>query len=183
MSQQNSVSTGGQPQNGMGTAALILGILQFVCLGTIGSILANVFGKIGMNRADQGLATNRGAAKAGFVLGRICVNLTNFSGRASRSEFWWFYLFIVIVGTILSIIASATGASSGSGGGVITFILLVVLGLASLSVSVRRLHDTNKSGWLVLLNLLPCIGPIILIVFWVQPSTEGDNSHGPRPTA
>jgi uncharacterized membrane protein YhaH (DUF805 family) len=112
-------------------------------------------------------------------------NMTNFSGRASRSEFWWFYLFIVIVGTILSIIASATGADSSSGIGVnvVMFVIYVILVLASLSVSVRRLHDSNKSGWLVLLNLLCCIGPIILIVFWVQPSTEGDNSYGPRPTA
>ena len=76
MSQRNSLSAGSQPQNGMGTAALILGILQFFCLGTIGSILAIIFGKIGMNRADQGLATNRGAAKAGFVLGWIGVALT-----------------------------------------------------------------------------------------------------------
>lgn len=59
------------PRNGMGTAALVMGILQFLCLGTIGSILAVVFGKIGMTRADEGLATNRGAAKAGFVLGII----------------------------------------------------------------------------------------------------------------
>lgn len=64
-----------QPQNGMGTAALVMGILQFFCLGIIGSILAIVFGKIGMDRADQGLATNRGTAKAGFVLGIIGVVL------------------------------------------------------------------------------------------------------------
>jgi|AACY02.16.fsa_nt_gi hypothetical protein len=62
---------GAAPQNGMGTAALVLGIVQFFCLGTIGSILAVVFGKIGMNKADQGLATNRGSAKAGFILGII----------------------------------------------------------------------------------------------------------------
>jgi uncharacterized membrane protein YhaH (DUF805 family) len=121
----------------------------------------------------------------GESIKHVFSNMTNFSGRASRSEFWWFYLFIVIVGTILSIIASATGADSSSGFGVnvITFIIYVILVLATLSVSVRRLHDSNKSGWLVLLNLLCCIGPIILIVFWVQPSTEGDNSYGPRPTA
>lgn len=64
------------PQNGMGTAALVMGILQFFCLGTLGSILAVVFGKIGMNKADQGLATNRGAAKAGFVLGIIGLALS-----------------------------------------------------------------------------------------------------------
>jgi len=62
---------GAAPQNGMGTAALVMGIVQFFCLGTIGSILAVVFGKIGMNKADQGLATNRGSAKAGFILGII----------------------------------------------------------------------------------------------------------------
>ena len=67
---------GAAPQNGMGTAALVLGILQFFCLGTVGSILAIVFGKIGMNRADQGLATNRGAAKAGFILGIVGIALT-----------------------------------------------------------------------------------------------------------
>jgi hypothetical protein len=67
-------SNQGQPaQNGMGTAALIMGILQFFCLGIIGSILAIVFGKIGMNKAEQGLATNGGLAKAGFILGIIGV--------------------------------------------------------------------------------------------------------------
>lgn len=57
------------PQNGMGTAALVMGLLQFVCIGTIGSILAIIFGRIGMNKAKQGLATNGGMAKAGFWLG------------------------------------------------------------------------------------------------------------------
>jgi len=60
----------------MGTAALVMGILQFFCLGTIGSVLAIVFGKIGMNKADQGMATNRGAAKAGFILGIVGLALT-----------------------------------------------------------------------------------------------------------
>ena len=60
-----------QPQNGMGTAALVMGILQFFCLGIIGSILAIIFGRIGMRNAAQGLATNGGAAKAGFILGII----------------------------------------------------------------------------------------------------------------
>lgn len=64
------------PRNGMGTAALIMGILQFVCLGTIGSILAIVFGKIGMNRAKRGEATNGGMAKAGFILGIVGIILS-----------------------------------------------------------------------------------------------------------
>jgi Domain of unknown function (DUF4190) len=79
------------PQNGMGTAALIMGILQFFCLGIIGSILAIVFGKIGMDRADQGLANNRGTAKAGFVLGIIGVVLA-------------------VIGAIIYVILLSTGA-------------------------------------------------------------------------
>ena len=59
----------GAPQNGLGTAALVMGILQFVCLGPIGSVLAIVFGRIGMTKAKRGEATNGSAAKAGFWLG------------------------------------------------------------------------------------------------------------------
>ena len=73
---QPNPNTGLAPQNGLGTAALVMGILQFFCLGTIGSVLALIFGKIGMNKADQGLATNRGVAKAGFVLGIVGLALT-----------------------------------------------------------------------------------------------------------
>jgi uncharacterized membrane protein len=83
------------PQNGLGTAALVMGILQFFCLGTIGSILAIIFGKMGMNKADQGLATNRGSAKAGFVLGIVGLALT-------------------VVGIIVWIIVFAAAAASGN---------------------------------------------------------------------
>jgi uncharacterized membrane protein len=82
------------PQNGMGTAALVMGILQFVCLGTIGSVLAIIFGKIGMNKADQGLANNRGVAKAGFVLGIVGLALT-------------------VLGIIIWIIVFSVAAASG----------------------------------------------------------------------
>jgi len=66
-----SGQAGTPPQNGMGTAALVMGVLQFVCLGTIASVLAIVFGRIGMKRAEQGLATNGDVAKWGFWLGII----------------------------------------------------------------------------------------------------------------
>ena len=59
------------PQNGLGTAALVMGILQFVCLGPVGSILAIVFGRIGMTKASRGEATNGSSAKAGFWLGIV----------------------------------------------------------------------------------------------------------------
>jgi hypothetical protein len=83
------------PQNGMGTAALVMGILQFFCLGIVGSILAIIFGKIGMNKAAQGLATNGGSAKAGFVLGIIGLILS-------------------IIAIIIWIIVIATSAANGN---------------------------------------------------------------------
>jgi len=88
-------AAGPAPQNGLGTAALIMGILQFFCLGTIGTILAIVLGKMGMNKAEQGLATNGGAAKAGFILGIIGAVLT-------------------VIGIVIYIIVFAVAASSGS---------------------------------------------------------------------
>ena len=84
---------GSAPQNGMGTAALIMGILQFFCLGIIGSVLAVIFGKIGMSRAEQGLATNGGAAKAGFWLGIVG-------------------LILFAIGIVIWIIMMASGATS-----------------------------------------------------------------------
>lgn len=68
------------PQNGLGTAGLVMAILQFVCLGPIGSILAIIFGRMGMNKAKQGLATNGGVAKAAFWLGIVGLILTVLGG-------------------------------------------------------------------------------------------------------
>ena len=86
-------SGGAAPQNGMGTAALVMGILQFFCLGIIGSILAIIFGRMGMKRAEEGLATNGGAAKAGYWLGIIGVIL-------------------FAIGIVVAIIATAVGGGS-----------------------------------------------------------------------
>lgn len=112
-------------------------------------------------------------------------NITNFSGRSTRSSFWWWILFVWIIDVILSFIVNAVGLNSDSGGfsTVAGLIIYVVFALATVAAGVRRLHDTGKSGWLMLLYFLCCIGPIILIIFWVQPSQPGDNQYGPQPTA
>lgn len=89
-------------------------------------------------------------------------NYATFSGRASRSEFWWFYLFTVLGSTITCGIAS------------------VVFIIPSLAVSVRRLHDIGKSGWLYLLAFIPLLN-LLLIYFWICESQQGDNSYGPQP--
>lgn len=86
---------GPAPQNGMGTAALVFGILHFFCFPVIGAVLAIIFGKIGMNKAEQGLATNGGVAKAGFILGIIGAILT-------------------VIGIVVYIVVFAAAAGSGS---------------------------------------------------------------------
>ena len=116
-------------------------------------------------------------------------NLTNFSGRASRSEFWWWILFVwivnVILGFLINLVTPASDGTSSLGflGNVALLVISVIFFLATLAVAIRRLHDTGRSGWWVLLYWICCIGTIILIVFTVQPSQPADNQYGPPPTA
>ena len=96
---------------------------------------------------------------------KICFNkFADFEGRARRSEFWWWYLFTVLVGWIPYI------------GWLASLVFLI----PTLAVGARRLHDTGRSGWLQFLMLVPCIGSIILIIWWCEDS-KGDNEYGPSP--
>jgi uncharacterized membrane protein YhaH (DUF805 family) len=110
-------------------------------------------------------------------------NLTNFSGRAGRSEFWWWVLFLWVLSIVINLLTG--GANFGATDrGILYWIGLligVILWLATLAVAVRRLHDTGRSGWWVLLWFICCIGAIILIVFWAQQSQSSDNQYGPPP--
>ena len=91
-----------------------------------------------------------------------------FSGRASRSEFWWFQFFQVLVIVCLTVI-SATIAPFGE----------LVLLLPGLAVGCRRLHDTGRTGWWLLLVLVPVIGWIILLVFMLESTKAGGDKYGP----
>lgn len=115
-----------------------------------------------------------------------------FSGRASRSEYWWFALFNVIVAIAtlaIDVIFFGTGESTTTGtsaafqanAGPATLVSSLVLLLPSLGVAVRRLHDTDRRGWWILLGLIPLIGAIVLIVFYALDSTPGHNRFGPDP--
>jgi uncharacterized membrane protein YhaH (DUF805 family) len=132
-------------------------------------------------------------------------NYATFQGRASRSEFWWWYLFTSIVSFVVFIpvipwyndLINSSMNQAGSAAMVMPPITgLAALGLAlstiwslailipTIAVAARRLHDTNKSGWLLLLWFLSCcfgIGAIILIILWILPSTPGPNRYGEGP--
>ncbi len=113
---------------------------------------------------------------------RPLMKYADFSGRAPRAEYWWFYLLIIVGYAITMILDSMLGL----GGSVGPYgILLVVFGLAilvpSLAAGVRRLHDTDRSGWWMLIGLIPLIGAIVLLVFFVGQGTTGPNQFGEDP--
>lgn len=94
----------------------------------------------------------------------------DFSGRASRSEYWWFFLAYLIV-AIVAIVGRLINQYIP-----IAVILVVLLPL--MAVTVRRLHDIGKSGWMILIGLIPIIGMLVLIYLYVQPSQPGANRWG-----
>jgi len=105
----------------------------------------------------------------------------DFSGRATRSEYWYFILFYSILVIIASFVDTLLSGQDNTFP-VVTMIVILVHIMPSLAVSVRRLHDIGKSGWWYLISLIPVIGPIILIIFAVLDSDQ-DNQYGPNPKA
>ena len=99
-----------------------------------------------------------------------------FSGRACRAEYWMFTLFNLIITFALYGIESLAG-----GPGVVGGVYVLALLIPGIAVSVRRLHDTNRSGWWLLIGLVPLIGDIVLLVFMVQGSQPDENQYGPNP--
>jgi uncharacterized membrane protein YhaH (DUF805 family) len=107
---------------------------------------------------------------------------TDFGGRARRTEFWMFALFNFIFAMVASIIDTAIGSKLGIlQFGIFYLIYSLAVLIPGLAVSVRRLHDIGKSGWMVLINLIPLIGLIWFIVLTVKDSQPGENQYGPNP--
>jgi|SRR5690625_3294 len=105
-----------------------------------------------------------------------------FSGRARRKEYWFFFLFNLIITFVLGFIDGFAGTFSVDAGiGLLGGIYALAVLLPGIAVSVRRLHDTERSGWWLLISLVPIIGFIVLLVFMVQDSTPGENRYGAHP--
>ena len=128
----------------------------------------------------------------------VTKHYVDFHGRARRSEFWWYILVVVILGLIVGLIGRLIGTT------ILSSLLSLALLLPNLGVAVRRLHDVNKSGWWILLPLAPMIlafifmfmfqltiagilglvtlATWILLIYWyAQPGTAGQNPYGPDP--
>tara|TARA_B100000780_G_scaffold93765_1_gene65217 strand:- start:116 stop:487 length:372 start_codon:yes stop_codon:yes gene_type:complete len=106
----------------------------------------------------------------------------DFNGRARRKEYWMFFLFNMVFATVASLIDIAAGtANLDSGSGVFQGIYSLAVLIPGLAVGVRRLHDVGKSGWMLLIALIPIIGAIWLLVLMVTDSKEGTNKWGENP--
>lgn len=103
-----------------------------------------------------------------------------FEGRARRSEYWWFFLFNIIMQLVTGMIDALLFGEDGFGlvNGLYTLAVL----LPGIAVGVRRLHDTDRSGWWLLISFIPVVGFIVLIIWFTRPGTRGANRFGPDPT-
>jgi len=108
------------------------------------------------------------------VLGKYAT----FTGRASRSEYWWWFLAMLLFNLFLRVIDGAVfgvEVFDGQTGGPLAMVAALALLLPNLAVAVRRLHDTDRSGWWILILLIPIIGYLIFLYWLVQPTYEGEN--------
>lgn len=94
----------------------------------------------------------------------------DFNGRAGRPEYWWFVLAMVIASLVVSLVL----------GDIVALLLHLALLLPSISAGVRRMHDMGKSGWFLLVSLIPLVGWII-VIYWLAQPTVGPNEYGEGP--
>ena len=113
---------------------------------------------------------------------KVLKQYTDFYGRARRREYWMFVLFNVLISLALGIIDNVIGTYSAEmHTGLFEGIYSLAVLVPSLAVTVRRLHDTNRSGWWLLISLIPFLGWALLLVFMILDGTPGENRFGPDP--
>jgi uncharacterized membrane protein YhaH (DUF805 family) len=107
---------------------------------------------------------------------KVIQNYVGFQGRARRKEYWMFVVISFVISIILEVIQRVLHL-----GQLLTTLYSLAVLLPSLAVSMRRLHDTGRTGWWILIGLIPIIGTIILLVYMFLDSQEDENKYGPNP--
>lgn len=124
-----------------------------------------------------------------YLLDPIFKHYVDLRGRANRTQFWLYTAWMVGVNIVLQIFAAVCGVGAENAGalsmlaGMVVIIVGLGLLLPNLSITVRRLHDTDRSGWWILIGIIPFIGPLVLLVFELLPGTPGENRFGLPPQA
>lgn len=115
-------------------------------------------------------------------LKEVIAKYATFRGRARRREYWRYILYYVIAFVTLVLVDMLTGTFNiESQLGFLSGLFLLFMLIPSVAVAVRRLHDTERGGWWLLLAFLPLIGQLVLLFFFIQEGDEGDNAYGPDP--
>ncbi|WP_159522241.1 DUF805 domain-containing protein [Sunxiuqinia indica] len=114
---------------------------------------------------------------------KVLKQYADFKGRASRTEYWMFILFNLIFATVALILDNVLGLAFGKSGiGILYSIFVLALLVPSVALSVRRMHDINKTGLMVLVGLIPVVGTLYLIYLLAKSSFPGENKYGENPT-
>lgn len=108
-------------------------------------------------------------------------NYVGFGGRARRKEFWMFILVNIIFAFVLGVLDKMFGWQRAGGEGILTTIYAILVFLPSWAVQFRRLHDTDRTAWWLLLLVIPVIGWLVIILFSCQDGTPGENRFGSDP--
>ena len=108
---------------------------------------------------------------------QVLEKYSDFSGRSTRAEYWYFMLYNIIIAILIAIL----GVIIGDEQGVLYVLYLFIVFIPQLAVSVRRLHDIGKSGWMFLVSLIPLIGFLWMLILFTTDSDSGTNKYGPNP--
>lgn len=104
-----------------------------------------------------------------------------FNGRARRKEYWMFALMNFLITILIGIVGALLGKTGGLISVSLTSLYSLFIFIPSIAVTVRRLHDTNKSGWWILISFVPFIGALVLLIFMIIDSDPNENAYGPNP--
>jgi len=112
---------------------------------------------------------------------KVLRQYADFNGRARRKEYWMFALINFLIGLVIGFVDGFTGTVGAAGIGFLGGIYNLAILIPGIAVGVRRLHDIGKSGWMLLVVLIPIIGFIWLIILLATEGVEGENEYGPNP--
>ncbi|QDT67034.1 DUF805 domain-containing protein [Calycomorphotria hydatis] len=105
-----------------------------------------------------------------------------FDGRARGKEYWYFVLFNILISFVLGLIDGAIMEATDAPVGVLGLLYMLAALIPGIAVTIRRLHDTGRSGFWILISFIPLVGPLILLIFLAGSTQPGPNEYGPDPT-